>query len=321
MVTMMLAMWQLGQITESSRIVRDAAREAARVAAGGTNNGTTVTVANVQTAVQNFLTAAGMPSTAVNGAVITVTDLASDSWTNPGSCAATGPVQCDRDHSRLVRPSTVCSCTWDPTSAASRSCRRRSNGFRPTTPKSPSTPRCLTRTHARNFCCGHADPHAKSKHAAARARGPGAGGSRARVADRAAVHHGTVRVWPLLPHDPYLQQRRCRGAAYACKHTSPIVISGTTYGDGASDVTNVVNSCLGSQQLANPAVSVYLSDALGNPVADSAGNNPGLFTNAGVGQYVCVQLTGTYSFMPTKFLGLPSTMVQTFTTVRRSEAN
>ena len=58
------------------------------------------------------------------------------------------------------------------------------------------------------------------------------------------------------------------GAAYACKHTSPIVISGTTYGNGTSDVTNVVNSNLGSQQLANPTVSVYLSDALGNAVAD-----------------------------------------------------
>ena len=85
MVTMMLGMWELGQMAEMSRIVSDAAREGARVAAGGVNNGTPVTVANVQTAVQNFLTAAGMPSTAVNGAVITVTDLASDSWTDPGS--------------------------------------------------------------------------------------------------------------------------------------------------------------------------------------------------------------------------------------------
>ena len=42
-------------------------------------------MANVQTAVQNFLTAAGMPATAVNGAVVTVTNLSSDTWTNPGS--------------------------------------------------------------------------------------------------------------------------------------------------------------------------------------------------------------------------------------------
>ena len=32
-----------------------------------------------------------------------------------------------------------------------------------------------------------------------------------------------------------------------------------------------------------PTVTVYMSDALGNAVADSPGNNPGLFTNAGVG--------------------------------------
>jgi hypothetical protein len=84
-MAMMLAMWQIGQIAAMSRIVKDAAREGARVAAGGANNGTPVTVANVQSAVQNFLTAAGMPSTAVNGAIISVADLAADSWTDPGN--------------------------------------------------------------------------------------------------------------------------------------------------------------------------------------------------------------------------------------------
>jgi Flp pilus assembly protein TadG len=111
------------------------------------------------------------------------------------------------------------------------------------------------------------------------------------------------------------------GAAYACKHTSQIVISGTTYGNATTDVTNIINSNLGTQQLASPTVSVYLSDALGNAVADSAGNNPGLFTNAGVGQYICVKLTGTYTFIPASMLGLPSTKTETFITVRRSEAN
>ncbi len=111
------------------------------------------------------------------------------------------------------------------------------------------------------------------------------------------------------------------GAAYACKHTSPIVISGVTYGNTVNNVANVVTSCLGSQQLANPTVNVYLSDAFGNPLTDSVGNNPGLFTYAGVGQYVCVQLTGTYTFVPAAMLGLPTTRTITFTTVRRSEAN
>ena len=99
LVAMMLAMWQIGQIAEMSRIVKDAAREGARVAAGGVNNGTPVTVANVQTAVQNFLTAAGMPSAAVNGAMVTVTDLSFRFVDQPRQCPAPGPVQRDRNHS------------------------------------------------------------------------------------------------------------------------------------------------------------------------------------------------------------------------------
>jgi Flp pilus assembly protein TadG len=85
LVAMMLGMWQLGRMAQMARIVKDAAREGARVAAGGINNGSVVTVANVQTAVQNFLTAAGMPSAAVSGATITVTNLSSDTWTDPGN--------------------------------------------------------------------------------------------------------------------------------------------------------------------------------------------------------------------------------------------
>jgi Flp pilus assembly protein TadG len=84
-VALMMGMWEVGRIAQMSRTLNDAAREGARVAAGGTNNGTSVTVANVQTAVQNYLTAAGVPSTAVNAAVVTVTNLSSDSWTDPGN--------------------------------------------------------------------------------------------------------------------------------------------------------------------------------------------------------------------------------------------
>ena len=84
-VLLMLGMWDVGRVAQMSRLLEDAAREVARVAAGGTYNGSTVTVANVQTAVQNYLTAGGMPATAVNDATISVTNLSSDSWTNPGS--------------------------------------------------------------------------------------------------------------------------------------------------------------------------------------------------------------------------------------------
>ena len=102
-------------------------------------------------------------------------------------------------------------------------------------------------------------------------------------------------------------------ASYACKHTSPIVISGGTLGNATSDVTNIVNSNLGTQQLSGGSVSVYLSD--------STGGNLGNWNNAGPGQYVCVKLTGSYTFVPTVLLGLPSTSTQTFTAGRRSEGN
>ncbi len=111
------------------------------------------------------------------------------------------------------------------------------------------------------------------------------------------------------------------GASYACKHTSPVVLGGTTYGDGTTDVTNVVNATLGTQQLANPTISVYLSDASGNPLTDSAGNNPGQFIYAAAGNYVCVKMTGTYTFVPSTFVKLPSTYTPTFMAVRRSEGN
>ena len=111
------------------------------------------------------------------------------------------------------------------------------------------------------------------------------------------------------------------GAAYACKHTSPIVISSTTYGNAISDVTNVINSNLGTQQLAGPTVSVFLSDGVGNAVADKRGQQPRTLFQCGVGQYVCVQLSGSYTFIPATMLGLPSTSTKTFTAVRRSEAN
>jgi Flp pilus assembly protein TadG len=84
-VLLLFGMWQFGRMAQMSRILKDAAREGARVAAGGVNNGSIVTVANVQTAVQNFLTAEGMPSAAVTGATITLTNLSADTWTDPGN--------------------------------------------------------------------------------------------------------------------------------------------------------------------------------------------------------------------------------------------
>jgi hypothetical protein len=53
------------------------------MAAGGTTNNIPVTVAMVQAEVQNYMTSAGLPSAAVSGATITLTNLSSNTWTNP----------------------------------------------------------------------------------------------------------------------------------------------------------------------------------------------------------------------------------------------
>jgi Flp pilus assembly protein TadG len=82
-VPLMLGVWQVGRMVEVSRILQDAANTGARIAAGGNSCGTPATVAVVQAAVQNYLTAAGLPSAAVSGAQISVTNLSTDIWTDP----------------------------------------------------------------------------------------------------------------------------------------------------------------------------------------------------------------------------------------------
>ena len=103
------------------------------------------------------------------------------------------------------------------------------------------------------------------------------------------------------------------GAAYAAKHTSPVVLSGVTYGNTTSDVTNVINSRLAGQRLGDQSVSVYLSDSLGN--------NQGTWSDAAAGQFVCVQISGTYKFAAPSLLSFPASMSATFKAVKRSEGN
>jgi Flp pilus assembly protein TadG len=84
-LTLMLGVWEIGRAIELTSTLNAAAREGARMAAGGVNNGTPVTVAMVQTEVQNYLTAAGFPAAAVTGAQIQVVNESTDAWTDPGS--------------------------------------------------------------------------------------------------------------------------------------------------------------------------------------------------------------------------------------------
>jgi Flp pilus assembly protein TadG len=83
-VLLLSGVWEVGRLVQVTQILDAAARAGARMAAGGSNNGTPVTVAMVQQTVQSYLTLAGLPSAAVNGAQISVTNLSSDSWTDPG---------------------------------------------------------------------------------------------------------------------------------------------------------------------------------------------------------------------------------------------
>jgi Flp pilus assembly protein TadG len=103
------------------------------------------------------------------------------------------------------------------------------------------------------------------------------------------------------------------GALYAAKHGDPIILNGTTYGAGTTDITNVVTNDLAGLQLSGQAINIYLSDAFGN--------NTGTWAGAQPGQYVCVQITGTYQFIMPKLLGMPSTQAMTFQSVMQSEGN
>ena len=105
---------------------------------------------------------------------------------------------------------------------------------------------------------------------------------------------------------------------YAAKHGSPVAIDNTsgtavTYGNASSDVTNAVTSDLFGQQLGGQNISVFLSDNLGNNVGAWPGGQPG--------QYVCVTITGSYSFLIPKLLGLPASLSTQFTSVQPSEGN
>jgi hypothetical protein len=83
-IVLLMGVWEVGRLVQISQIVSNAAREGARLGAGGANNGTAVTVAMVQQAIRDYMTSAGMPADAVAGAEITLTNLSAHSWTDPG---------------------------------------------------------------------------------------------------------------------------------------------------------------------------------------------------------------------------------------------
>jgi Flp pilus assembly protein TadG len=90
---LLFGIWEVGRFVLIGQTLNTAAREGARLAAGGYTNGTPVTCAMVQTAVQNYMTASGMPSAAVNGAQISVVCQASTAWTDPYEAQPLDPFQ------------------------------------------------------------------------------------------------------------------------------------------------------------------------------------------------------------------------------------
>jgi Flp pilus assembly protein TadG len=102
-----------------------------------------------------------------------------------------------------------------------------------------------------------------------------------------------------------------QGAEYAAKHTDPIVLGGTTY--QPTDYSAVITQYMAGLTLQNQVVSIYQSDAMGN--------NLGVWTGAQTGTFVCVQITGNYSFLQATLLGFSTSIPVSFKSVKASEGN
>lgn len=103
------------------------------------------------------------------------------------------------------------------------------------------------------------------------------------------------------------------GCRYAVTHTQPVTLGGTTTGNATSDVTNAVSKFLIGQQLSGQNIQVFQSD--------SQGNNLGVWTGAQPGQYICVQVTGSFQITVPKLLQFPSSIAVQGQSVMLCEGN
>ncbi|MEX2114270.1 MAG: TadE/TadG family type IV pilus assembly protein [Pirellulales bacterium] len=85
LVILMFGVWEVGRLVQVSQIVNNAAREGARLAAGGYVNSQPITSAMVTTAVRDYLSSSGLPAAASSGAQVTLSCNASPTWSDPSS--------------------------------------------------------------------------------------------------------------------------------------------------------------------------------------------------------------------------------------------
>jgi Flp pilus assembly protein TadG len=90
------------------------------------------------------------------------------------------------------------------------------------------------------------------------------------------------------------------GCRYAVTHTQPVTINGATTGNSTSNVTNQVTNFLVGQQLSGQQVSVYKSDY--------QGNSTGGWNTATPGDYVCVEIKGSFQITVPALLSFPSSV-------------
>ncbi len=98
-------------------------------------------------------------------------------------------------------------------------------------------------------------------------------------------------------------------AREGCRYAVVNTTSGTT-----GQVQTCVTNYLAGQQIKNLAISVYQADP-------TTGANIGTWTNAGMSNSICVQVTGTITPITPTFSLLPSSVPVQATCIMASEAN
>ncbi len=102
------------------------------------------------------------------------------------------------------------------------------------------------------------------------------------------------------------------GARYALSHVQSVNIGGVTYGNATSDVQNAVTTALAGQSLSAQSIQVFESS--------TTGQNTGAWTSAQAGQSICVQITGNYIPIISRYLSLPTSIPVTVQSVTRVES-